>query len=149
MAVGDQGLVSAVVGLAASEAAEAGQSEVSPGHLLIALSRLSENHESRNSPELAELKREFQALGIQPRAFRRRLRAVLARDGGKRAVARSIHRSATYKAAFAVAERWARSADEPLTPVRLLRGVFALLGDGILLGAQPREDGSDEIPTEL
>jgi hypothetical protein len=66
--------------LAAQETAAAGYREITPAHLLIALSRLSDP-EVAAQIDNAALRNEFEQLGIEPRRFRRRLRALLGNGG--------------------------------------------------------------------
>ncbi|MCI0653468.1 MAG: hypothetical protein L0Y39_03185 [Methylococcaceae bacterium] len=146
MPVEEKEIVDAIVTLAAEEAVEAGYVQISTAHLLIALSRISEAQELRDSAAIRELNREFEQLGIEPRIFRRRLRAILGRRNEKPG-GNTIHRSAGCKAVFAAAQRAASDAGAFWTPVWLLRGVFASLGDdGSRVAA---ESGADDIPYEL
>ena len=72
--------------LAAKEAAVGGFAEITPGHLLMALCRIGELGPGANEGG-AELRKEFERLGVEPRRFRRRLRALLGSGGapaGKR-----------------------------------------------------------------
>ena len=103
MAVEEQGILDMVVNLAASEAAEAGWPLISTAHLLIALSRLSEAEDMPDGAAKKELRAEFEHLGIEPRAFRRRLRGLLG-NRTRAANAGIMHRSAGLKAVFASAE---------------------------------------------
>lgn len=147
MPVGEQGIVDTILSFAANEAVEAGYSEISRAHLLIALSRISEAQDSPDSAAIGDLKREFDQLGVDPRSFRRRLRAILGRRDRKPS-SNTIHRSVACKAVFAVAQRDAAEAREPLTPVWLLRSVFACLADEVPRVAA-KNGSADDIPFEL
>src|SRR5688572_21958947 len=97
MSAGGKGVLDSLLSLAAQEAVKAGYSETTTGHLLIALSRAIEESEPLwVLGELQELKREFELFGIEPRTFRRRLRALLGtRDDPT--TGDTIHRSARCK----------------------------------------------------
>jgi hypothetical protein len=70
--------VELVLRLAAQEAVAAGYREITPAHLLIALSRASEDDTSDIPTAISRaLRSEFEHLGLAPRQFRRRLRVVL------------------------------------------------------------------------
>ena len=145
MATEEHNSVETVVSLAAREAVEAGYSQITTAHLLIALSRASEGMDSCDSLSSEDLRREFEHLGIQPRTFRRRLRVMLGR-GESKASREVLHRSPTCRAVFAAAEQVASAAGAPLTPVLLLRSVFASFGDH---EAGENTATTDDIPAEL
>ena len=147
MAVEEQGILDMVVSLAASEAAEAGWPQISTAHLLIALSRLSEADDVPDGAAKQELRAEFGHFGIEPRAFRRRFRALLGRRP-RTPNAGTMHRSAELKAVFACAQNEALAARARLTPAGLLRCAFASLGADASATAVKRSD-AEGIPTEL
>lgn len=147
MAKGEADALDVILGVAAEEAVQAGYTQITTAHLLIALSRFSEGQVSNHSVLFDELRGEFAALGINPRSFRRRLRGILGRrevrPGGDR-----IGRSARCKEVFVAAERAASEARETLTPVWLLRSVFMSLAD-VAPGAAVEGSEADDIPAEL
>lgn len=124
--------------LAAGEAASAGYAEITPAHLMIALARLSE-------PDLAPqvdgagLRSEFEQLGIDPRRFRRRLRALLG-NGGMAPPAGGMHRSPECRAVFARAQAIAAQQAAPLGLVHLLQAALMLLAGGGHPGAGDQAD---------
>jgi hypothetical protein len=111
--------------LAASEASAAGYGEITSAHLLVALARLSE-------PGLAPrvnattLQGEFEQLGIDPRRFRRRLRALLG-NGGEPPGIGGMHRSQECRAVFAAAQAIATQQAVPLGLEHLLHAVLISL----------------------
>ena len=137
--------VGTIVALAADEAAEAGCSQISAAHLLIALSRFSERQGAPDAAAAKPLSQEFEQLGIEARKFRRRLRALLGRRDDPAAV-KALHRSRGLESVMAAAERAAMAANEALTPVWLLRAAFASLGDEAFCVSHNR---GDDIPSEL
>lgn len=147
MAVEGQGILDMIVSLAANEAADAGWSQVSTAHLLIALSRFSEAEGVPDGAAQKELRTEFEHLGIEPRAFRRRLRALLG-NRPRAPSAGTMHRSAELKAVFASAQNEALAARARLTPAGLLRCAFASFGADTSATAVKRSD-AEGIPTEL
>ncbi len=147
MAVEEQGILDMVVNLAANEAADAGWPQISTAHLLIALSRLSEAEDIPDGAAKKELHAEFEHLGIEPRAFRRRLRALLG-NRTRAPNAGTMHRSAGLKAVFASAQNEALEARARLTPAGLLRCAFASLGEDPSAAAVKNRD-AEGIPTEL
>ncbi|MCI0490706.1 MAG: hypothetical protein L0229_29280 [Blastocatellia bacterium] len=107
-----------LLNVAAREAVLACYREITPAHLLIALSRLSEL--TADTPvDGATLRGEFEKLGIEPTRFRRRLRALLG-DGGEGPPERTIHRSPECKAVFALAQAIAVQQGASLSPEHLL-----------------------------
>lgn len=147
MPVEEQGILTIAMGLAAEEAVEAGWSQISTAHLLIALARLSEAADAPDRAAREELRAEFEHLGLEPRAFRRRLRALLG-SRPRASNAGSMHRSAGLKAVFTSAQNQALEARARLTPVGLLRCAFASLGEDVGAAAVPSQ-GAEGIPTEL
>ena len=141
----DQQPVIAIIALAANEAAEAGHSQISTGHLLIALSRFSERQDAPDAAAAKLLSQEFEQLGIEPRKFRRRLRAILSHRGDQAAV-NTLHRSPQFKSVMTAAERAATEVNEPLTPALILRIAFASLGDD---ASRVTPRSGDDIPSEL
>jgi hypothetical protein len=140
--------------MAAGEAVASGSPQIIPTHLLIALSKLSEEQSSSGGEDhSAALRREFESMGIEPRRFRRRLRALLPKgqDGSPGSI---VHRSETAKAVFTLGNALAEAPAEPGGPVHLLRAIFLLLADAIPSG-KGRPAGldvwpaDDEIPHEL
>jgi len=133
-----------VVKMAAGEAVSSGVAEIMPVHLLIALSRMSEDHASSASSEVA-LRQEFDSLGIEARKFRRRLRGLLALRAENKPPP-SVRLSESTKSALAVAEGLACGSDDAPFLVHLLRAVFLRLGD---MYTQEHQGAADEIPHEL
>lgn len=147
MAVEEQGILDLIVSLAANEAADAGWPQISTAHVLIALSRLSEAEDMPDGAARKELHAEFEHLGIEPRAFRRRLRALLG-NRTRAPNAGTMHRSPGLKAVFASAQNEALEARARLTPAGLFRCAFASLGDDVgSTGVKSRD--AEGIPTEL
>lgn len=115
----------AALRLSASEAASAAYPEITTAHLLIALARLSE-------PDVAghvdgtKLQREFDQLGIEPRRFRRRLRALLGRGAGP-PPSGVLHRSPECKAVFEHAKLLAAEEGSSLGLQHLLLAALASL----------------------
>ena len=114
--------------LAGSEAAAAGYAEITPAHLLIALSRASES-DLESQFDTALLQGEFAQLGIEPRRFRRRLRALVGK-GGQPSPDGPLHRSAACKTVFAWAHTLATGEGKLPGLEHLLRAAFALLAWG-------------------
>jgi hypothetical protein len=139
-----------LVNVAGGEAVAAGFSEVTPAHLLIALSRLSEDESGDGGGEHAQqLRQEFEALGIEPRRFRRRIRALLPKPGDTPAP-KSPRRSESTKAVLLLAEALASSEEE--SSAHLLRALFLFLADfATQAGGGPGLAGraADEVPYEL
>jgi hypothetical protein len=110
---------------AAREAVSACYREIAPAHLLIALSRLSEL-DSNGQFDVANLRLQFEMLGIEPSRFRRRLRALLG-NGGSVAPETPIHRSPDCKAVFAGAQSIAVQRGTHLTLELLLNAILLFL----------------------
>lgn len=148
------GIFSQLLKLAAAETTTSGFSEITPIHLLIALSRLSEDENSDGANEqVSALRHEFESLGIEPRRFRRRLRAGLPKPSDSPPSA-SIHRSQNTKAVYLLAEALAEASGEESSPTHLLRAAFLSLADlhAANHGGQPgvgKGPADDEIPKEL
>ena len=143
-----------IMTLVTQEAVAASYAEITPAHLLIALSRLSEADVSAAAPtDSAAIRREFEELGIEPRRFRRRLRALLG-HGGAQLQGEAIHRSPACRAVFSWAERIAATERVPCHASHLVRTAFLILSEGYGpgRGEQDTEDvtvPADDIPTEL
>jgi hypothetical protein len=120
--------IRALMTLAGSEAAAAGYAEITPAHLLIALSRASES-DLESQFDTALLQGEFAQLGIEPRRFRRRLRALVGK-GGQPPPDGPLHRSAACKTVFAWAHALATEEGKSPGLEHLLRAAFALLAWG-------------------
>lgn len=139
-----------LVNLAGGEAVGAGFAEVTPAHLLIALSRLSEDESGDGGGKHAQqLRQEFEALGIEPRRFRRRIRALLPKPGDALAP-KSPRRSESTKAVLLLAEALTTSEEE--RSAHLLRAIFLFLADfATKADGGPRIPGraADEVPYEL
>ncbi len=139
-----------ILGLAAAETVAAGYAEITPGHLLIALSKATEMNDSSPGPPIGDSARhEFEQLGIEPRRFRQRLREVFGRRGVQPAGV--IHRSPACKALIARAERIAADQGVPFDAGLLLRVAFLSLSQDVsneatAPGAMAR---TEDIPTEL
>jgi hypothetical protein len=150
----DEGdVITRLMKVAASEASASAISEVMPAHLLIALSRMSEDEASSGSDlHAAALRKEFDSFGIEPRKFRRRLRGLLSvRSEGK--APQSVRVSELTQSVLAVAEALARGSNDAPLPVHVLRAVLLCLAD--VHAQEPgtprrRQDNAmDEIPHEL
>jgi hypothetical protein len=143
-----------VMTLAAQEAVAAGYPEITPVHLLIALARASEADPVATAPAVsAALQREFEALGIEPRRFRRRLRALVG-HGGVQHHGDAIHRSPACRAVFTCAERVAAEEQTSFDVVHLVRAAFIVLSeDSGSGGGKKTTEGvasyTDDLPTEL
>lgn len=125
--------------LAAQEAVAAGYREITPAHLLIALARLSDP-EASGQVNNAGLCRELEHLGIEPRAFRRRLRALLG-NGGSGPPNGVIHRTPLCRAVFALAQELASSRGAELALEHLLHATLCSLA----WAGGPDADGADKI----
>lgn len=121
--------------LAAQETVAAGYREITPAHLLIALSRLSDP-ETAAQVDNAALRTEFEQLGIEPRRFRRRLRALLG-NGGAKPPKGVIHRSPECKTVFALAHALASQQGVQLSLVHLLYATFIALALSGVVKADP------------
>ena len=127
-----------VLRLAAQEAVAAGYREITPAHLLIALSRLSDSEPAAQVDNTA-LRNEFEQLGIEPRRFRRRLRALLGNGGAKQPEG-AIHRSPECRAVFALAQAIASQLRVQLNLEHLLHATWVSLA---LSGAVKADSGSE------
>ena len=94
-------IFSSLLVTAAEEARASGHDEISPAHLLIALSRFTDTPklQSIDLPWTKALAGEFESLGIVPKMFRRRLRALLP-PGSPQLAGDVVHRSEGCKAAY-------------------------------------------------
>jgi cell division protease FtsH len=127
--VASDDIVARILSVAAGEALTSGSSQITPTHILVALSKLSDDQlQGGREDDGSALRREFESLGIEPRRFRRRLRALMPHGRGMSPES-IVHRSATAKAVFGLADALAESTGEPSGPVHLLRAIFALLAD--------------------
>lgn len=116
-----------ILTLAAHEAVTSGYPEVTPAHLLIALSRASEEDVDAVAPTVrVTLRAEFEQIGLEPRRFRRRLRALLGNTGVQHN-GETVHRSPTCRAVFVAAQRIAQEEKEPFDARHLVRAAFAAL----------------------
>lgn len=143
--------IDGILALAAHEAVTAGHAKIHVLHLLVALSRLSEEElPSEAASGVSALRREFQQLGIEARTFRRRLRALV--GGAGEPAGAGMHRSAGCKAAFALAEAMGKADRTPMQPVHLLRAAFASMAVEIeqaVTGGSPNEACNDEAARPL
>jgi len=130
---GTKGLALAL-GIASKEAANAGFVAVTPAHLLIALCRISEPDADLGAGG-AELRREFERLGMDPRRFRRRLRELL-RQGGASTPPRSMRPSEQCKEVLARAEIAALKKGTRLDLVLLLHAALENLARGTSEGGR-------------
>jgi hypothetical protein len=131
----------AVLSLAAGEAVAAGSSEITLGHLLIALSRVSElNGSTPEAAIAAPARQEFESMGVNPRRFRRRLRELFGRRESPPEISR-VGISVTSKAVIAHAEGLAQVAGVPLDASLLVRAAFMAWADD--------EKPLEGIPSEL
>jgi cell division protease FtsH len=124
-----------ILRLAAQEALAAGFAEIMPAHLLMALGRIAE----ASPPEgpFAGLRKEFEELGIEPRAFRRRLCELVAPQGGRPRDG-VLHRSARCREIFRAAGN--RDAEH------LLRAALAsLASEPPPAEVQPRPAGAPAV----
>ena len=143
-----------ILTLAMQEAIVAGYSEITPAHLLIALSRLSEADESAIAPaDSAVIRREFENFGLEPRRFRRRLRALLGHRGVQ-PQGEAMHRSLACRAVFSWAERIAMAEHVPCDASHLVRAALLVLSEGHSSdGGEQATEGitapANDIPTEL
>ena len=137
-----------ILGLAAAETVAAGYAEITPGHLLIALSKATETNGSSPGPPIGDsARREFEQLGIEPRRFRQRLREVFGRRGAHPTGV--IHRSPSCKALIARAERIAADQGVAFDAGLLLRVAFLSLSQDIPNESTARVPMAEDIPTEL
>lgn len=135
----------ALLGLAAQEAQAAKHTKIFPVHLLIALSRLSE--QGGSGMPANELCEEFALLGIEPKKFRRRLRAILG-PGRANEEPEGLHRSPACREIFQRAATRAAQEGVAVGPVHLLHEIFASLGPGEAPSSEAAES-DDGIPDEL
>ncbi len=127
-----------VLELAAREAVAAGFGEVTPAHLLMALCRVGESTPGVDASGEADLRKEFERLGVNPRRFRRHLRAQLGRGGAPNTPG-SPHRSPQCKAIFARAQAAASEHGVDLSLVLLLHATLKSFGS----------DGSAALESEI
>jgi hypothetical protein len=121
--------------MAAQEAASAGFSEITTAHLLISLSRLTDGEAASLAPAVSEaLREEFEKLGIEPKRFRRRLRALLGRTGAD-VPSGEMHRSTHCKAVFVLAAAMAAQERAPLRLPHLLHAILISLAAGLVTTA--------------
>ncbi len=127
--VPDEVVPNLILRLAAQEAMAAGFAEISLAHLLMALGRLADSDQGNilGSGAIAGLRAEFTELGIEPRAFRRRLRALVLRPGGAPPGDKAPHRSADVKSVYAAARLLARAENAEPGPRHLLRAAMSSL----------------------
>ena len=150
----ENGVLARLLKAAASEMVASGPPEITPAHILIALSKLSEDQPSGGGSDYgAALRREFKSLGIEPRRFRRRMRELLPRRPNS-PQPRSARRSQSAKAIFVLAEALAQAASEECGAIHMLRASFVFLSDVLesTKGGQPGMIGGapdNEIPHEL
>jgi hypothetical protein len=147
MNISSNSILDAVMELAAQEATSAGFPEITPAHLLMALSKICEAPPPSGAI-IDEVRREFQQLGIEPRTFRRRLRAIVGSRGAHPSDG-IMHRSDSCRAIFSLAERVANREQTSLEPVHLLRSAFLSLAESRLLGDSGGSSIAEEIPAEL
>lgn len=115
--------------LAAQETATAGYREITPAHLLIALSRASEDDTSGIPTAISgALRSEFEHLGLEPQRFRRRLRKLLG-NAGVQQIGTVVHRSPACRAVFAAAQQFAHEAKEPFDARHLVRAAVQRIID--------------------
>jgi hypothetical protein len=139
MRMNDMGVLESIMQSADQEAFSGGYAEITPAHLAIALSRFSEREPSHSTASvIAAVRHEFEALGIEPRTFRRRLRRVLGKKEGD-AGGGAIQASNACKAVFACAERIAAQEQVPMQPLHMVRALFLFL-------AECGEPAKDELP---
>lgn len=137
-----------VLKLAAHETVAAQYREITPAHLLIALSRFSNTEEfAEVDPEAsAAVRKEFEGLGIDPKRFRRRLRGLLG-NGGAENHKGVIHRSPSCKAIFAVAEHIAQSSGSHFSMHHLVCAAFVALGIEGLADDHSQDSRPDDVPS--
>lgn len=141
-----------ILRLAAEETVASDYSAITPAHLLIALSRLSEE-DAEPTTASAAVRDEFEQLGIEPQRFRRRLRALLGK-GATPYQGQVLHRSPVCKALFAQAALLAAKEQTVPAAAHLLRAAFVITWD---LGKAvedkpppgPAPPPADDIPDEL
>ena len=131
-----------VLRLAAQEAIGSGYPEITPAHLLISLSRLGDSDEPLQINNNL-LKSEFDQLGIDPRRFRRRLRALLGNRGEKPPEG-VIHRSPRCRGVFALAQAMASQQGVPVGLEHLLCATLVSLA--VEIAIQPASESETECP---
>jgi len=138
-------VVTRLLKIAAGEMLASGLPEITPAHILIALSRLSEDAPSNDGRDYgAELRREFEELGIAPRPFRRRLRALFpGRPDGPKPESAGLSSSA--QTIFVLAQALALAASEECGVTHYLRATFVFLSDyaEFTRGARPGPAAAD------
>jgi hypothetical protein len=143
--------IDSLLTLAATEAAAAGFSEITTGHLVIALSKASEMENSGLDLQLAgAIRREFDLLGIDPRRFRRRLRELLGATGVRHDGGLQV--STRCQAVFRRSETLAAQSGVASEPHLLVRAAFTTLMDDRDPPASARQTPDlslEEIPHEL
>jgi hypothetical protein len=147
MPVGGNQSLDSIIRLAANEAVEAACPQISTAHLLIALSRFCDVADPADTPARQGLLQEFASLGIEPKTFRRRYRAILGKGGGK-SNNEGIEQSAQCRDVISAAEQIGSGSNTSVTPTILLRAVFASLSDNSCRTAQ-NVVVADDVPREL
>lgn len=138
-----------VMNLAAQEAVSARHAEITPAHLLIALSRMADGQHQDGGVlrESAEVRREFAEFGIDPKRFRRRLRGLVG-DGGVAHPGGAMHRSPACRTVFLVAQQVALAQGEPVSMLHLLRAVLFCLSLDTVTDDESSEPGADAAPSD-
>ena len=147
MNISTNNIFDAVLELAAQEAISAGFPEITPAHLLMALSKVCEARPPSGAI-IDEVRREFQKLGIEPRTFRRRLRAIVGSRGTHPSDG-TMHRSDSCRELFGLGEKIANREQKPLEPAHLLRAAYLSLAESRLLRDSGGSGTGEEIPAEL
>ncbi|MBI3768824.1 MAG: hypothetical protein HY271_10075 [Deltaproteobacteria bacterium] len=132
--------------IAAGEAASARYPEVTPAHLLIGLSRLSEGDMGAEDAAAA-VRREFQLLGVEARAFRRRLRTLLG-SGPATQAGGPVEPSADCREVLNAAAALAAQAGRPMSAEHLFVAALMSLARGGR-GSGGSRTSTDPIPDEL
>ena len=138
-------ILSSLLVTAAEEAYASGHGEISPAHLLIALSRFTDTPKLQAiDPSWTKtLAGEFASLGIVPKMFRRRLRALLP-PGSPQVAGDVVHRSESCKEAYAEAKSMADKEGVALDGRHLLIALFRLLIEGNLsAGPEDEAEGNE------
>ncbi len=135
-------ILSSLLVTAAEEARASGHGEVTPAHMLIALSRYADTPTLQvlDPAWTRTLAAEFESLGIAPKVFRRRLRALLP-PGVPQVAGDILHRSENCKLAFAEAKAIADEEGRRFDGRHLLRALFRLLVEGTLAAADAGKGG--------
>ncbi len=119
-----------ILTLAAQGTVQSGYAEITPAHLLIALSKVAEDGTGNiPTPLRAAIRSEFEHLGLEPQRFRRRLRKLFG-NAGVQQIGTAVHRSPACRAVFAAAQQFAHEAKEPFDARHLVRAAFAALAGG-------------------